>query len=131
MYQSDIKTSGHIWIKKNLVTIVGKGKMYDQVVCENCGMRGERHGFTSVAVSEAYKFENVHKCPKVKQEKTPGKVKVTKCTAVGSRFLNLLPGSIHEVIAPPEGYKNDHTGVWVMGVGEPVKLLPNEFVPCD
>lgn len=56
------------------------------------------------------------------------KIKVTKCTAYGKVFSNLLPDSEHEVVTPPQGYKNDHSGVWVMGVGEPVKLLTVEFV---
>lgn len=76
MYQSDIKTSGHIWEKQNLVTINSRGKMYDQMTCKNCGMKGKRYGFTSVEVSENYKFENVHRCPKSEVVELPKKVKV-------------------------------------------------------
>lgn len=128
MYQSGIKTSGHVWEKQNLVTINSRGKMYDQMVCKNCGMKGRRYGFTTVEVSENYKFENVHRCPKSEEIKLPEKVKVIRCTANGKAFSNLLPNTIHEIVTPPNGYKNDHTGVWVMGVGEPVKLLTSEFV---
>ena len=131
MYQSVIKTSGHVWEKQNLVTINSRGKMYDQMVCKNCGMKGRRYGFTAVEVSENYKFENVHRCPKAKAIKLPEKVKVIRCTANGKAFSNLLPDTIHEVVTPPNGYKNDHTGVWVMGVEEPVKLLTGEFVPVS
>lgn len=128
MYQSNIKTSGHVWEKQNLVTISSKGKLYDKMVCKNCNMRGKRYGFEVVEVLEIYKFENVHRCPKAKPVEIPKKVKVTICTAVGAQFKNLLPDSIHEVVTPPIGYKNDDTGVWVMGVGERVRLLPNEFI---
>jgi len=60
----------------------------------------------------------------------PKQVKVTLCIAVGKRFrfANLTPYSIHNVITPLNGYNNDATGVWVMGIGTPVKLLSNEYV---
>ena len=54
------------------------------------------------------------------------RIKITKCDAFGKAFENLTPGSEHDVISPPETHKND-TGTWVMGVGEPVKVLPSEF----
>ena len=126
MYKSEIKTSGHVWEKQNLVTLNSRGKIYDQMVCKNCGMKGRRYDFTTVEVSEKYKCENVHKCPKA--VKLPEKVKVIRCTAYNKAFSNILPDTIHEVVTPPNGYKNDHTGVWVMGVGEPVKLLASEFI---
>lgn len=131
MYISNIKTSQHVWEKQNLVTIRKKGKMFDEMVCKNCGMKGERHGFVSVEVSEKYNIKNVHLCPKAPKIILPKKIKVVKCTAHGKQFLNLLPNSIHEVVTPPEGYENDHTGIWVMGIGEPVKLLPFEFTKID
>ena len=56
------------------------------------------------------------------------KIKITHCEAFGIQFENLVDGSIHEVIKTPSGYKNDSKGVWVMGVGEPVKVLNREFI---
>lgn len=55
------------------------------------------------------------------------KIKITFCNAQGGQFANLTPGSEHEVIDPPKGHKNDNRGVWVMGVGEPVKVLKREY----
>ncbi len=127
MYQSNIKTSQHVWEKKNLVTVNSRGRMFDEMVCKYCGMKGRRYGFENVEVRENYKIENVNLCPKAPKKEIAQKVKVTRCTAHGKAFANLLPDSIHEVVTPPDGYKNDHTGVWVMGIGEPVKLLANEF----
>lgn len=127
MIQSNIRTSQHDWEKKNLITINRRGKMFDEMVCKNCGMKGRRYGFESVEVSENYKIENVHLCPKAPKKEIPKRVKVILCTAHGKKFSNLTPHSEHEVVTPPDGYKNDHTGVWVMGVGEPVKLLTGEF----
>jgi hypothetical protein len=131
MYKSNIKTSGHVWEKQNLVTISRQGKMFDEMVCKNCGMKGKRFGFESVEVSEKYNVKNVHSCPKRVPIDIPKRIKVTYCYANGKKFENLLRDSEHDVITPPNGYKNDHTGVWVMGVGEPVKLLTNEFVPIN
>jgi|GEM_PF-2237788 len=31
------------------------------------------------------------------------------------------------LVTPPDGYKDDFKGVWVMGVGEPVKVLVGEY----
>lgn len=90
-------------------------------------MKGRRYGFESVEVSETYKFENVHLCPKIPPKVIAQRIKVTICTANGKAFGNILPNTEHEVVTPPQGYKNDHTGVWVMGVGEPVRLLAGEF----
>lgn len=53
-------------------------------------------------------------------------VKVTKCNAFGDEFKNLTPGSIHELVAPPDGEDNSR-GVWVMGVNSKVLLLHGEF----
>jgi len=127
MIQSNIKTSQHVWVKQNLVTVNRRGRMFDEMTCDNCGMKGRRYGFISVEVSGSYKIENINLCPKAKPLVIPEKVKVTICTAQGDKFSNLIPNSIHEVVTPPEGFKNDHTGVWVMGVGDRVKLLPNEY----
>jgi hypothetical protein len=128
MYQSFIKTSGHEWDKKNLVTITKNGRSYDEMVCKNCKMKGRRHGFTTVEVSETYKVADVHDCPKAKPIEVPEIVMVTRCTAQGKLFENLVPESVHDVVEPPTGEKNDRKGVWVMGVGGPVKLLVGEYI---
>jgi hypothetical protein len=127
MYRSNIKTSQHNWVKQNLVTVSRGGKMFDEMICSNCKMKGRRYDFVSVEVSEKYKSENVHLCPKADPIVIPKKIKVIRCMANGNAFKNINPDSVHEVVTPPVGYKNDHTGVWVMGVGEPVKLLRNEY----
>lgn len=127
MYNVSIKDSLHEWVKQNLVTKASRRGHYDEVTCKNCGMKGRRYGFESVQVAETYNRENALLCPKAKPVEVPVQVKVIFCAAHGRQFANLTPGSIHEVVTPPAGYKNDHTGVWVMGVGEPVKLLSNEF----
>lgn len=46
--------------------------------------------------------------------------------AYGPAFENLKPGAIVEPVKAPTGQKH-LSGIWVMGVGEPVRLLPGEF----
>lgn len=55
------------------------------------------------------------------------KIEITLCRAQGPQFKNLIPGSVHDVINPPPGFRNDRRGVWVMGLGQPVKVLSNEY----
>lgn len=55
------------------------------------------------------------------------RIKITQCRAFGPQFSNLIPGSIHDVIKTPAGEKREG-GVWVMGNGEPVKVLQGEYV---
>jgi hypothetical protein len=40
---------------------------------------------------------------------------------------NLIPGSIHEVIERPKYDPSPNRGLWVMGFGEPVKILSHEY----
>lgn len=61
----------------------------------------------------------------------PTKIKITNCHAVGNSFKNLIPESEHTIIDPPEQYKTKYPngpkfGYWVMGVDEPVRVLPEE-----
>lgn len=62
----------------------------------------------------------------MKETKQAKKVKIVYCNAQGEEFKNLQPGSIHEIVVPPEEHKHLR-GVWVMGKTEPVRLLFNEF----
>lgn len=57
----------------------------------------------------------------------PERIRITYCKAFGSSFENITSGSIHKVISTPIGEKEDGRGVWVLGAGEPVKVLNNEF----
>lgn len=60
------------------------------------------------------------------------KIQVTHCEAYGKQFENLKDDSIHEVVpTPKEHRKSKVKGVWVMGLSEPVKLLPNEYIIID
>jgi len=128
MYYVPITESQHDWDKKNLMTIMGRKGGYDEVVCKNCGIKGRRYNLANVSVSETYSKKRAFTCPKAPGIIISKRIRITLCMANGKIFANLTPNSEHEVINPPKPYENDHNGVWVMGVGEPVKVLSNEFI---
>lgn len=127
MYHSNIRESGHVWEKQNLVTKPGRKGHYDEMKCANCGIKGRRYGFDTVEISGSYSQKNALKCPKSLDPVIPTEIEIVFCSAYGEKFKNLIPGSKHKVVTPPDGYKNDRTGVWVMGIGEPVRVLTREF----
>lgn len=118
----DRAETNHTFEKQNLVTIIGKKGTYDIFKCSACGIKGKAYNFTEIQIDSKSKKKALN-CPGSAAVK---KIKITNCRAVGRQFENLTPGSIHEVIEPPAGYDNSR-GVWVMGVGEPVKVLFGEF----
>ncbi len=52
-------------------------------------------------------------------------IEIIECKAIGRQFSNLKPGTKHILIPPPKGRKRKE--LWVMGDGEPVRLLFGEF----
>lgn len=128
MYSVNIKESQHVFEKKNLMTIMGRRGGYDELVCKLCGIKGRSYSLGVIRIAESYKRENSFLCKKAPPIEVKKRVKVLRCNANGKIFANITPNSEHDVVTPPVGYKNDHTGVWVMGVGEPIKLLSYEFI---
>lgn len=114
--------TNHDFQKQNLVTILDKSGHYDLYKCSNCGLTGKGRDLINILVGSQYK-KKAFNCPGAKAVK---KIKIIKCFAVGSAFENLIPDSVHNVIDPPSG-KDNSRGVWVMGVGEPVKVLFEEY----
>jgi hypothetical protein len=123
MAKVDMNSTNHIFIKENLVTISSPKGSYDIFKCENCGLKGKSYQIGIITVDGRQK-NKTNNCTGSKQSQ---KIEITNCRAVGKAFANLTPGSSHDVIDPPQGQNNDR-GVWVMGVGEPVKVLFGEFV---
>jgi hypothetical protein len=122
-YEIKLSEGGHEWEKQNLVTVMLKRGGHDVLKCKHCGIQGKTTSLWTISLKGSYLYDKVYNCvgiPKVT------KIQITICTAFGNVFANLTPGSIHNVIGPPDAYKNDK-GTWVMGVGEPVKVLPHEF----
>ena len=58
-----------------------------------------------------------------KGRKTGRKIKILACTAFGSAFENLPIGEIVDEIDMSASDANLYQGVWVMGNGEPIKLI--------
>lgn len=126
MYYLDIKEGGHIWEKQNLVTITKGRKSYDEVTCSGCQIKGKRTGLETVEILAKYKQDSVRNCKGAKLM-VAKKVKITNCHAGSPQFKNLVPDSIHEIVAPPKEYEDKKSWVWVMGVGEPVRILDEEY----
>jgi len=126
MYYIDLGSGGHKFEKQNLVTQSSRRGGFDKYKCSYCGMLGTSRTLGGLEVSETYKKDNVLLCHKAPPP--PQRIKITRCTASGPAFKNILPGTEHDVIEPPAGYANTATGVWVQGSGEPVKVLSNEYI---
>lgn len=123
MKSFELNYGGHTWEKQNLVTIPSKTRGgYDEYKCKCCGIRGRSYRLGYIEIPEG----SVHKMSQCRGMQKEKKIKVTHCRAVGEAFSNLTDGSVHEIIAPPAGEKNNR-GEWVMGKGEPVLLLYSEF----
>lgn len=120
----------HKFQKKNLVTQQDRKGFFDLFVCSKCGIQGKSRKLTVIEIPSSVSKEKVYNCNGVVEEK-PKKIKVIRCTALGKAFANLTPDSEHNVVKPPDPYKDDHKGVWVMGVDEPVKLLNHEFTTTE
>lgn len=117
--------TNHKFVKTNLVTLNSKKGYYDLMKCSLCGLVGRRYTLSLIEVPDVYS-QKAKSCPK--STLIVNKIKITICHAHGAVFKNLTPGSVHNVVEPPVGYKNDVDGVWVQGVGEPVKVLRSEYI---
>lgn len=124
MIEVHMNEGGHQWEKTNLTTLGGGNgrSTYDTYRCTACGLTGKMYHFNHITIQERSR-KKLFSCPGLKKAR---KIRITCCRAVGSQFANLTPDSVHEVIPTPPG-NNSNNGVWVMGVGEPVKVLNGEF----
>lgn len=120
--------SGHDFHKKNLTSLKGG---VDKYVCKKCGLTAKSTFLGAPLVSTGkHSAEKVRKCPfahdKRHQDK-PKKVRIKAITGHNPAFENLTPDSEHAVI------QNSFSAseVWVMGVGELVRLLPHEYTVIE
>jgi len=116
---------GHDWQKQNLMTLKDSKGLHDIQKCSKCGIEGKTRTLSTITLKASYSLKKINNCNGI--HNVPQKIQITVCRATGKVFSNLTPDSIHLVVTPPTGYKNDSSGVWVMGVGEPVKVIYNEF----
>ena len=123
MIKISLSHTNHQFEKKNLVTIRDNFGLYDMYEC-SCGLKGKRFGLSEELDIDGRFKQKALNCP---NHPAIEKIKITECHGQGEVFGNLTPGSTHKVIAPPEGYENKPDGVWVNGVGEPVKILTYEY----
>ena len=129
MIYQDLKDGNHTWEKQNLITLSDKKGFYDLYLCKGCGIKGKRRGVGNDKIEIDGRAKGKAKlCPAFEpvESQVGVKVKIKSCDAHGRQFANLTPGSVHELIDVPEGRSKDE--FWVQGVGEPVRILENEFI---
>jgi hypothetical protein len=127
MVTIDLNNNKHEFEKQNLVTTKGG---YDILKCVKCGIQGKTNSISTISVKSSYSKNKILSCiHKVEDTNNIGRtIRITEVFAFGEYFYNLTPNSEHTVIKAPTNYKDDLQGVWVMGVGQPVKVLNEEFV---
>jgi hypothetical protein len=118
------RATTHEFEKQNLVTLTDRIGTYDLYKCALCGLTGKQRDLGTVTVSDRNTSAS-EKCPKAA---TPRKVRIIEVRTGGKPWSNLTPGSVHQVVDAPKGMPDNLAGVWVMGVGEPVKILVGEYV---
>jgi len=124
-----LKYSKHDFEKLNLVSIKNpKGKGYfDELKCKRCGITGKSFELGTIEIDGRISEKRISNCG-ARAKVRPEKVRITDFTGSSSQFKNLVRGSIHKVIKCPNSekakFEND---IWVMGVSEPVRLLPGEY----
>ncbi len=90
-----------------------------------------------IIVLRANEFEQEHLnviCRTTEEYKKTGrKIEIRGFQGFSREFVNLKEGSIHEVIETPKRYEHKvlQSGVWVMGVTEPVLVLTREYINVD
>lgn len=119
------------WTKLNSVTKKRGNKIYD-VYKHKSGAKGCRcHLDNYIELTD--KDWNTYASWYKKEHCNVGRsIRIIHCRANGPQFKNLMDGSLHVTVETPTNQdKIDYTGVWVMGVGEPVKVLNDEFEYVD
>jgi hypothetical protein len=120
-------TSGHKWSKVNQVTLKDQKSTYDLMQCDSCQLKGKRRSFTEIQIPSTHGYNKVFNCP-ASNSADVKRVRIKKVNGGPGLFDNLTPGSEHDTVPVPEHQKHKNlSGVWVMGVGEPVRILPTEY----
>jgi len=126
MKRVKIEETNHEFRKQNLVGIQNKKGIYDVYKCSGCGLQGKSYKLGTIEFVNSISERRIYQCKAVQPE-NPVKVRITECAAVGALFANITPGSVHDVVTAPDGEPDNLLGVWVMGIGRPVKILKGEF----
>ena len=103
------------------MTMYGK-KPHDIYKCKRCGVTGKSYRLGTIEIPER-SIPKMQLCQGIHRATS---IKIIRCGACGEEFRALVPGSIHQVVSPPEGQDNKR-GEWVMGKTEPVLVLFGEF----
>lgn len=127
MHYVNKETSLHDWEKANFLKLEKAGRLFDEMECFKCGIKGRHYEGDIIEVTERFKSENAHGCLKAEKPSKRKRVRIIKCNDLSFQFKELKPNTVHSIINPPRGYCGVMSGVWVMGIDEPVKLEKGEF----
>lgn len=126
----ELKNTGHKFIKTNLMTKRDRLGWFDTLYCERCGVSGKRRRVDTLEVDGRFSDFTLENCSEAVAD-VPKKVRITNFTGYSRNFANIIEGSIHQVIEPPDHYRlkfpNSRQSVWITGVCEPARLLAGEF----
>lgn len=118
----------HDWEKQNSVTQTDKFGMYDLLQCRHCEIKAKRYGLQEHVFTQGKVSGGLASNCTPREDTFIGiRIQVRECSAKGPAFKNITPKSIHRIVPAPKNYVNGGTGCWVMGTGEPVMLLWDEF----
>jgi hypothetical protein len=115
-----IKVREHEWRKVNRITLSDNISGYDLLQCIHCKANVKHRTLSEPFTKRKCKEREV---PIV----IPRVIKIIHCNGFGEAFSNIKDGTIHAVVEHPEADKNNDKGVWVMGNGELIKVLNDEF----
>lgn len=122
----------HDWEKQNLITLGTGRKSHDKYKCKKCGITAKSINLAQVSIPGQFKNKAWNCSNSAESKKAGKKVRVIHCNANGRQFENLTPNSEHYIVDTPQQYVSKKlNGVWVMGVGEPVRLIPGEYTLID
>jgi len=135
IYKIDLNKTSHEFEKEQLIVKSDSSGTYVVYKCKRCGLGARKYKDSDLLIVRSRKKltdEQLLRCSKEIISIPAKRIRVLhKPNIANPAFDNLIVGSEHECIPPPPGQPNRLPGVWVNGIGEPVKLLNGEFEWID
>ncbi len=130
MICQEFQVGYHEWEKQNLITQKDRKGSCDFYKCRRCGLKGKSRLLGLIEIN-SNSIKKAKKCPnRIIKNNVGREIEITYCSAVGDAFSNCTSGSKHKLIEPPKD-REDRSEVWIMGVGEPIRLMDEEFKFID
>lgn len=125
----------HAFVETDLPPVPGVCRDSKIVRCRHCGVMGFTPDDKCVHLFQGPKVRELARtCKPHNPDLSVWHVRIT-CPNLcdrGPAFAPLMPGTTHMIHMPPESDNLRLPGLWVRGYrGEPVKLLPGEYLPVQ